>query len=244
MLYVLGFIVLAVVVGAIFSPAFRQLLRIRSSAAVKNGSTAVEKEKDIINQLMAKLPAQRSAVASVMANVDAAQRAYDNKKKEADQLFAKYQQYKGMNASADVLTQTSTQWQAAKNALPTLEQVLAEAHKNADEAQKALNSTIEALKKEQSNIQSDEAKAQLAAAIRQNAQVQQQLADLKNGLGAMADARKEVDADLDKARAEGKLAQGTDADREMAELDEKAAAQTAQSSIEAEIARQKGGATN
>ncbi len=241
MLYILGFVVLAVAAGLVFSPSFRQLLRIRSSAAVKSGSTAVEKEKDIITQLMAKLPAQRQAVASVMANVDAAQRAYDAKKAEADQLFAKYQQYKGMNASADVLTQTSTQWQAAKAALPTLEGVLAEAHKNADDAQKALNSTIEALKKEQANIQSDEAKAQLAAAIRQNAQVQQQLQDLKNGLGTLADARKEVDADLDKARAENQLSQGTAADREMAALDEKAAAASAQSAIEAEIAKQSGG---
>ena len=158
-------------------------------------------------------------------------------------VYLQKQGYKAQNASPDVLTQVSTQWQAAKDALPTLEGVLAEAHKNADEAQKALNSTIEALRKEQANIGSDEAKAQLASAIRQNAQVQQQLSDLKNGLGGLADARKEVDADLDKARAEGKLSQGTDADREMAALDEKAAAASAQSSIEAEIAKQNGGGT-
>src|SRR5438045_9571618 len=110
MLYVLGFLALAFVAGLIFSPSFRQLCRIRSTPAVKKGSTAGEREKDIISQLMAKLPAQRQAVATVMANVSAAERTRDAKKKEADALFAKYTQYKGLNASPETLAQVSTQW--------------------------------------------------------------------------------------------------------------------------------------
>jgi hypothetical protein len=60
--------------AVIFIPSVRQLFRIRGGKVVDAGTTALEKEQDSYNQLVARLPKNRDAVARTKANAVIQQR--------------------------------------------------------------------------------------------------------------------------------------------------------------------------
>ncbi len=241
--YALLFGLGAIVVGAIVNKNFRdgllQLLRIRSASAVKNGSSAVERNEDRLSQLLNKLPEQRKHVSSVMSLADKAQRNLNNKIAERDRLFAEYQRDKGLNASAETLSSISAEWKSAKDAVPALEQLLQEAHDNAAGAQRDLDDIISQLKSMESKIQDQSGKAELAAAFRESAQTRQTLSDMKKGMGDMAKDFDETDKELDDARNLNDLSKGSATDRERQDLEHKAQTQGSVDEIEQAINQQK-----
>ena len=234
---VIGLIVLtvAVVVAGYFYEPLGQFLRIRSKGALNKGSTAVERNRDRLNQVVAKLPAQRALVASVMSAADAAKRNVDAKKAEAAAALKRYQDAKGLNTSAEALGQLSTNWKTANDAIAGLEQLWSDATATAAQAQEELDSMVDEIKAQEANLQSDQAKADLAAAKRETAGFRQQIADMKNGLGAMAADRAAVQKELDDANNLDKLSQGSEIDRELARIDKAAKAKSAQEEIEAAL---------
>ena len=165
LLIIVGLVAL-VLVAAYFYPPLGEFLRIRSKSALNKGTTAVERNRDRLAQIVAKLPAQRALVASVMSAADAAKRNVDSKKAEAAADLKRYQTSKGLNPSPSALEQLSTNWKTLNDAIPGLEQIWSDATANAAAAQEELDSMVEEIKAQEANLQSDQAKADLAAAKR------------------------------------------------------------------------------
>ena len=90
--------VAGVIAGAIFSPKFRQLLRIRGGKAVDAGTTALEKEQDQYKQLVAKIPAQRDSVARTKAGAVIAQKKLGTLTEKLAGIEAEYKQADAVKA--------------------------------------------------------------------------------------------------------------------------------------------------
>jgi len=226
-----------------FVPSFRELVRIRGGAAIKKGSTPVERNRKRLQDIIDGLPAQRALVASVMSAADAAERAAKDNITNTATALRKYQTGKRMGGTPEALAKLSGDWKALKDNQPELERLWQEAETNAEDAQKDLERMLSDIAKEEANVKSDEAKSALAAAKRQSASFRTKINDMKRGIGEMAADRAAVQKDLDDARNLDELSRGSKVDREIQDIEERAAADDATSEIEAELARQSGQGT-
>lgn len=228
--------VVGVVALFIFNPKFRQLLRIKSDKAIDGATSAIEKEEDEYKRLLALLPVQRDKVTSVMAT--ASQAASDLKRANQAVVDAEkeYNDAEDLKASEKALDALATKWEESKAAAASQAEIAKEASDAQDEAVSALDETTKALGKFASQLERDKSKVALAGALRIAGQARQQAADMKSALSAASQASRQVDFELEKARAENKLSKGSDTDREVAELKEKAAAKSAREQLKAKRA--------
>jgi chromosome segregation ATPase len=224
----------------VFVPSFREMVGIRFGSAVKKGSTAVERNRKRLDDIVAGLPAQRALVASVMSTADSAERAAKDNITNTAAALQKYQTNKGRGASPEALAQLSSTWKSLKDNQAELDRLWQEAEANADDAQKDLERMLSDIAKEEHNLVSDQAKADLAAAKRQSATFRTKINDMKRGIGEMAADRAAVQKELDDARNLDELSRGSKVDREIQEIEERAAADAAVDEIEAELAKQSG----
>jgi hypothetical protein len=107
-------VVAGIVTGAIFSPKFRQLLRIRGGKAVDAGTTALEKEQDQYKVLVAKIPAQRTSVATTKAGAVIAQKKLTTLTSKLSDIEAEFKQADAVQAPADVVAAIEADY-AAQN---------------------------------------------------------------------------------------------------------------------------------
>lgn len=231
-------IVLVVLVGLglfAFSPKFRQLLRIRTNSAIGKGSTPLERQKDKFRELVEDSRKQQANVANVMASFNSAKKALQQKKDAVDTVKRDYEVATRMNASEEVKNDLATKHAAAKAAVTTQENVVLELGKAADEARKALEKTREALQQIEAGIADDEAKSELAAALRTTADTLQQTKDVNSSLSEIGESRKQIDQELERARAGAELAQGSQTEREMEEIRKRAAAEEARKELDAQL---------
>jgi len=230
-----GIIVLAVLtgIGAVISPKFRQLIRIRGGKAVDSATSAIEKEQDAFEQLKKKMPAQREMVTKVMAAANMAKSELDRRNVALESVKARFAQARKLGASDNALNELGAQFTSAKTAVDEQQKVLTEAQATADEARHSLDQTIAAMQKFGQKVETDKSKAELAAALRVTAEARQSAADITSALSAAGSASKEVDRQLEEARAANQLSKGTSTDQELSQLDEKAAAASGRAELEA-----------
>lgn len=228
-------IVLAVLGVVLFFawPAFRQMLRIRGNAAVSKGTTAVERNKDRYKQLKGLLPAQRESVAQCMATVDDITKDLGQAEAAVVAVQDQYKTAKEMNASEAALDKLGKDFEAAEGKVTKVKGRLAEAKSASDEAQAALDSTIESLQAFADKVEDSELAAHLTQAINTSAAAKQQAKDINDKLSEAAEDFDAVDHDLNVARNKAKLADGTAADRELKDIKTKAAAKSGRSKLDA-----------
>jgi chromosome segregation ATPase len=227
--------VAAVAAGAIFSPKFRQLLRIRGGKAVDAGSTALEKEKDQYNQLVAKLPKQRDSVAKTKANATLAQKRLNELETKLGEIEGEFKLAESQKAADDVTNAIADDYAATEAAIATQKAVATEAASIADEALKALEETTKALAKFKSRIEADGNKVELTQALETAATARQELADIKTQISGAGQASAEIDRALEEARAKNDMSKGSTTDQAREKLKEQAAAASAKDRLRAKI---------
>src|SRR5690606_15419332 len=156
--------VVGVVALAIFHPKFRQLLRIRFNAGVKAGSTAIEREQDEYNRLMALLPKQQEAVATVMADARIAGTNREAARRAVEQAEKDFYLGDDSGASEQTLLALAAASAEAQENVRVMAQIAEEAARAEDEAEAALDATIKALNKFKQQIERDKSKDKLAQA--------------------------------------------------------------------------------
>lgn len=231
----------AFVAGMVFSKNFRdrvlQTLRIKSNAALDKATTALERERDEYDQLVAKLPGQRAAVQKVMGNARIAQKDLDAKVADVARLEREYKEAKGLGASDAALDELATKFAAAEAAVEEQKKVVAEANAAAEEARNALDATVKALGKFAARIEADSRKVELTEALNVAAQARQQARDIASSLSKAGEASRQIDRELEEARAANELAKGTATEQELEALREKAAAKSAREKLEGKLAQ-------
>ena len=211
---IIGLVIVGVVAGAIFSPKFRQLLRIRGGKAVDAGSSALEKQEDQYNQLVAKLPKQRESVAKTKANATIAQKRLGELQTKLGEIEGEFKLAEAQKAPDDVT-----------NAI-------------ADEALKALEETTKALAKFKDRIAADANKVELTKALETAASARQELADIKTQISGAGQASAEIDRALEEARAKNDMSTGSTTDQAREKLKEQAAASSAKDRLRAKLSGQ------
>ena len=213
--------------------AFNTFVRVRGNDLVKKGTTPLERNKLRLSDLKAKLPGERKEVADCMATVDDINKKLGDAQKEVKRLEGEYKTAKETGASEAALNGIGTDYEKAEQSVETIKARLTEAQSASDEAQKALDDTIEALKAFGDKIEDQELKTHLAAAIRTSAAAKQQAKDITDKLSEASEDFDSSEHDLNVARNEGKLADGSATDRERADIAKKAAAKTGRDKLEA-----------
>jgi uncharacterized coiled-coil protein SlyX len=231
----------AFALGMIASKNFRdrvlQTLRIKSNQALDKATTAHERQKDEYDQLVAKLPVQRAAVQKVMGNARIAQKDLDAKKADMARLEREYKEAKGLGASEAALDELATKFAAAETAVEEQNKVVTEANAAAAEARSALEATTKALGKFASRIEADGRKVELTEALKVSAEARQQARDISSSLTKAGEASRQIDKELEEARAANDLAKGTATEQELEQLREKAAAKSARERLEGKLAQ-------
>ena len=233
-------ILLILLVGAVAlyfgHKGFQQLVRIRTGKAIKAGSTAVEREEDEYKRLLGLLPTQEEAVTSVMADSRIAEKDLKAAKDAEGVAEKAYYDAEDLKASEGTLDTLATAWEDAKKHTADMAAVATEAKQAQDEAREALDETTKALKKFEQQLVRDKAKEKLTKALNVSADARKHAADMQKQIGAAAEASREVDHDLEQARARNELTKGSAADRELKELRERSAAKSAREQLKAKRA--------
>ncbi len=221
---------------------FQQLVRIWFNQTVKAGSTAVQREEDEYNRLSALLPVQEEAVTSVMADARVAAKDLKAAQDAVETAERDYNHADDLKATEGTLDSLATAWEDAKKHVVDMAAVATEAKKAADEAREALDETAKALKKFEQQLVRDKAKEKLTKALNITADARKQTKDMQAQIGAAAQASREVDHDLEQARARNELSQGTAAERELKELKASSGAKSAREQLKARRAAAQAGA--
>ena len=235
---IIGLVIVGVVAGAIFSPKFRQLLRIRGGKAVDAGSSALEKQEDQYNQLVAKLPKQRESVAKTKANATIAQKRLGELQTKLGEIEGEFKLAEAQKAPDDVTNAIADDYATTEAAIATQKTVAAEAASIADEALKALEETTKALAKFKDRIAADANKVELTKALETAASARQELADIKTQISGAGQASAEIDRALEEARAKNDMSTGSTTDQAREKLKEQAAASSAKDRLRAKLSGQ------
>ena len=216
-LTIVGLVVAAVVLGAIFSPKFRQVLRIRGNEAVDNMATANERQRDRYKELMKKLPDQREKVTMIMARSTNADEELAEARKKAAELEAEALAADENGAPNSVVEELASDWQKAVEAVANKAKIAEELDAAESEARAALDETTEALKDFKTEVEQGEAKTELMEALKVSAEARRQNKSLKDSISAASEDAKAIDLALEQARADNELSKGTKAEQEVAE---------------------------
>jgi hypothetical protein len=210
----------AVAAGLVFSPKFRQLFRIRVGGAVDQGTSALEKEKDQYNLLVAKIPAQRNSVARTKAGAVMAQKKLAQLTEKLAGIEAEYKQADAVKADASVLEAIEADFAATEAAIEEQKKIAAESANIADEALKALEETSKALGKFKSRIDQDANKVDLRDSLEMAARARQELKDIQSEISGAGQASSEIDRALEEARAKNDMSKGSTTDQAREKLAE------------------------
>lgn len=223
-------------VGAIFVPSVRQTLRIWLRIGTSKSTTAVQRAEDRVKQAEAKIPQLRENVARQMTAAQNAADAVINKKNEANDLLSKIETAQNSGASQQTQDTLTLRWKTANDSIPGLETAAKEAHDEAENAQKELEDALQIISESAAGAEKLKNDAALAAVYRQSTALRNQLNDLKKGLGDGGADAKEVQDELRTAKNASELSKGSQADREMAEIEKKTKVKSAGDEVAAALA--------
>lgn len=212
---------LAVGVGLIVGfPRVRQALRIRINDAASGSTSAIERLEDTYESLLAKLPAQKTAVARAQAGARQAQSDLTEAEEKLAELEERYKTATGLGASEEALGTLEDSYADQEALIAELKGHALEASKLAGEALKALQATSKKLKSFEAQVESAGRKAELTEAYRVANEVSTELGTINSSLSKAGQAAREVDLELETARAESQLNQGSAAEQELAALED------------------------
>lgn len=226
---------IAIAAGAIFSPKFRQMLRIRGGKAVDGATTALEKETDQYNQLVAKLPAQRTSVAKTKANATIQQKTLDGLNTKLASLESEFKTADAAKAEASVVEAITSEYASVEAQIADQKKVVELAVSAANEAVKAYEQTARDLGKFKDRIAADGNKVDLADALKVAADARNEMRDMQSQISAAGSASAEIDKKLETARAELEMGNGSSTDQARARLQETAAANDAAARLRAKL---------
>jgi hypothetical protein len=167
-----------------------------------------------------------------MATSTLADKDLATKQGAVEALKAEYKQAKELNASEGALDELSTRYEAAKQEVVEQAAISKEAHDAATEARATLDQTIAKIRQFGQSVETAEGKAELAKALRTNAEASQLAKDINDRLSQAGQASREVDKDLEEARAANTLSKGSAVDQELANLKGAAAAKSGRAELD------------
>ena len=212
---------------------FRQLVRVRTDKAIDAGTTAIEKQEDEYKRLRSQLTRQREAVTTVMARSRQSEKDLTAARAAVDAAENDYNMAEDMKASDETLDALATKWDDAKKNVDELATIATELKGAQEEAQEALADTIKSLEKFARQIEQDKAKDELTDALNISADARRQARSMNSEISKAREASRQVDLELEKARANNELSRGSKTDREMEDIREKAAAKSARDALRA-----------
>ncbi|MBP9091033.1 hypothetical protein KBI23_08390 [bacterium] len=226
---------IAFIGGAIFSPKFRQLLRIRGGKAVDAGTTALEKQQDQYQVLVAKIPAQRTSVATTKAGAVIAKNKLNALNTKLGDIETEFKQADAQKAPANVVAAIEADYAATEQAIEAQKVIATEAAQIADEALQALEATTKALSKFKDRIEQDANKVELKKSLEMAANARQELKDIQTEISGAGQASAEIDKELEIARAKNDMSKGSSTDQAREQLAEQAAASAAGARLRAKL---------
>src|SRR5262249_4496335 len=146
-----------------------------------------------------------------------------------------YKDAKGLGASEAALNELATKFAETEAAVEEQKKIVTESNSAADEARNALDATTKALSKFAARIAGDERKTAPAAAPRVSGEARQQAKDIASALSAAGAASRQIDKDLEEARAANELSKGTQTEQELERLREQSAAKAAREKLEGKL---------
>ncbi len=204
----------ALAVGvAVFHKPTRDAISIWWNKLVKGSTTPLEKQKQQYAQLVALSKKQRDSVASSIAKSVGAKKHLDKLQEESDAAKQRALDAVKMNMSEADQQSLARDWKAAAAKVENYKKTVAEFNASAEESRKALASTAELLSKAADQIQTNEGKVELTAALRIENEVRDQLKEIQDGMGGFADADKQIDEELEKERAKRDMDKDSAKDR-------------------------------
>ncbi len=226
---------IAFIGGAIFSPKFRQLLRIRGGKAVDAGTTALEKQQDQYQVLVAKIPAQRTSVATTKAGAVIGKNKLNALNTKLGDIETEFKQADAQKAPANVVAAIEADYAATEQAIEAQKVIATEAAQIADEALQALEATTKALSKFKDRIEQDANKVELKKSLEMAANARQELKDIQTEISGAGQASAEIDKELEIARAKNDMSKGSSTDQAREQLAEQAAASAAGARLRAKL---------
>jgi len=226
---------IAFVAALAFSPAFRQLFRIRSGKAIDAGSSALEKQQDQYKLLTSRIPAQRNSVATTKAGAVIAQKKLNALTEKLTALETEFKAADTQKAPADVVSAIEAEYASTEAAITEQKTIATEAANVADEALKALEQTVKALAKFATQIERDSNKVELKKSLEIAAESRQQLNDMKTEISGAGAASAQIDKELEIARAKNDMSKGSSTDQAREEIAANAAAAAAGSRLRAKL---------
>lgn len=207
--------VIGVVGFVAFNASAREAVRIWINKLVKGSTTPLEKQKDRYEQLVKLSKVQRDSVATSIAKAVTA-----NKQLTTLQLGAEAAKDKALKAVQLGMSEADQQslalaWKDAGKKVEDQKARVAEFQKSADQARESLAETARLLEEFKGRIETNEGKVELMEALKVQRQVQDQLDEIKKGLGGMSDVDKEIDEALEAERAKIELGKGDGADKRL-----------------------------
>ncbi len=223
-----------------FWPKFRQMVGIKGGKAVDGMTTAIEKERHIYQGLVAKIKANRINVTNITGDYRHQLNKLTSLQTAATKAQGDYDLSVDRNMPKPVQDEKFADFQTANGAVEAQRAVVEQFAGAEKAASKALEDNIKALKKIESKLTSDEAKAELKGVYEGAAEAIQAANEVDTAFSELNQASDTVDRELERAKARLEGAQGNDADRQFEDLAEKATIEDARAKYDAQ---RKGGST-
>jgi hypothetical protein len=168
-------------------------------------TTPAEKQEDAYNQLVAKLPDQRAAVARVIGGCSIERQELSRRQAIVADAQAKLAEAKQAGASDATLKHLADVLEGANNAVNDQQAVLTEYQARADEARASLDQSIAALEQLGKRVVVDKTKSDLADAIRAAADAKQAANEIHTAISDAGQHSQQVQRELEEARAANQL---------------------------------------
>ena len=217
--YIIGGVAATGVVLYFAWPAFKQMINIKAGNAVSGATKASEKLRAEQLTLTADVKKQLTAVATIKGAAEAAERDVKAAEALVVKLTGDFKMAVEAKASDAAIDAVAEKVAKAKADVVKKQQAAATAHTLSVKAVKALDTAREAL-------------SQFADKIDETERTEEMTAVLNTAAGAAAS---QAQKDLDTAQARLDLSQGSDTDREIAEISQAAARKAAREQLEAEL---------
>ena len=219
-LVLIGIAIFAVLFA--FWPKFRQLIGIKAGNTVDGMTTAVEKEKYLYQNLVKQVNANRIKVTNITGDYRHEINKLTKAQDAAKQAQADYDLAVDRKMPESVQNEKFADFQTAKGAVEAQKAVVEQFAGAEKSARGALEASIKALKKIETQITSDEAKAELKGVYEGAAEAIEAAKSVDGAFSELKQASDQVDRELERAKARMEGAQGSDADREFERLSEDA----------------------
>ncbi|MBK9774754.1 MAG: hypothetical protein IPP57_28670 [Candidatus Obscuribacter sp.] len=233
--YIIGGVAATGVVLYFAWPAFKQMINIKAGNAVNGSTKASEKLRAEQITLTTDVKKQLTAVATIKGAAEAAERDVKAAEALVVKLTGDFKMAVEAKASDAAIDAVAEKVAKAKADVVKKQQAAATAHTLSVKAVKALDTAREALSQFADKIDETERTEEMTTVLNTAADTSLALKDLNDRISGAGAAANQAQKDLDTAQARLDLSQGSDTDREIAEISQAAARKAAREQLEAEL---------